>query len=200
MSLLVETIRITDGVPQNITFHNERIMRTLHDLFAIDIPVYLQGIIKVPGYAGRGIFKCRVEYGREITKIEFVRYNIKPVNTLKIIIDNLISYPYKYTDRKKLDELAERRDDCDDILIVRNGMITDTSYANVILKNQAGKWITPSTFLLPGTMRTNLLKHGIIGESVVSLDDLKKYSELRLINAMIGIDDTVGLPCSKVIF
>lgn len=199
MSLLVETIRIEDGIPVNISFHNERMMRTMRDLFSIAIPVDLLDILTVPDNAKMGIFKCRVEYDREVRKIEFVRYYIKPVNSLKLTEDNHISYPFKFSDRRMLDELLKRRGDCDDILIVRNGMITDTSYANVVLKNQTGKWFTPTTFLLPGTRRARLLQQGIIGETKISLNDLKKYSEIRLINAMIGIDDTEGIPCSKVI-
>jgi 4-amino-4-deoxychorismate lyase len=45
---------------------------------------------------------------------------------------------------------------CDDIIIVRNGFVTDASYANLIFR-KGDEWFTPATFLLAGTMRAFLL-------------------------------------------
>ena len=160
MSLLVETIRIENGVPANLSFHNERMMRALHDLFDVDKKIDLRQLLTVPADAVNGIFKCRVIYDREIKKVEFIPYSIREVCTLKLVHDNDISYSYKFTDRKRLDELMDMRGDKDDILIIKNGMVTDASYANVVLLDHDGNWITPTTYLLPGTRRASLLKSG----------------------------------------
>ena len=75
------------------------------------------------------------------------------------MIDNDdICYPYKYTDRDNINRLIELRGDCDDILIIKNGMVTDSSYANVVFRDLNGNWVTPSTFLLPGTIRASSFK------------------------------------------
>jgi 4-amino-4-deoxychorismate lyase len=84
----------------------------------------------------------------------------------------------------------DQRGGSDDILIIKNGMVTDTSYSNVIFRDKIGNWVTPSTCLLKGTRRLNLLKNRIITETDIRVSDLKYYNEIRLINAMIGIGDS----------
>ena len=200
MSRLVETIRTEEGKLLNADFHNERLIRSLYDVFGFKTQINLKKLITVPEAANKGIFKCRVEYGREIRKIEFLPYSIKPVRSLKLVEDNDIDYRYKFCNRSAIDKLMEGRGVCDDILIVKNGFITDSSYANVIFLDPSGDWITPSTFLLPGTRRASLLKNGLIKETLITYADLKKYSEVKLINAMLGIGDTEGIPVGNLLW
>jgi 4-amino-4-deoxychorismate lyase len=198
MSLLVESIRVEDGVPVNIHFHNERMVRTIKNLFNINKKTDLLNILDVPSDARKGIFKCRVEYDQAIRKIEFLPYKIKAVNTLKLVECNDISYSYKFADRKKIDSLFEKRGASDDILIIKEGLVTDSSYANVVLKDLNGKWITPFTCLLAGTRRASLLKSGLIKENEVRVNDLHNYTLIKIINAMIGIEDTEGIPIENI--
>lgn len=70
-----------------------------------------------------------------------------------------IDYRYKSTDRKELEALYALRGNQDDVLIVRNNLLTDTSIANVALEKE-GVWYTPRTPLLKGTKRALLLEQG----------------------------------------
>jgi 4-amino-4-deoxychorismate lyase len=63
----------------------------------------------------------------------------------------------------------------------------------------SGNWFTPETFLLNGTRRSGLLKTGKIKMAPICVNDLRNYSEVKLINAMLGIDDTEGIPVSNII-
>jgi len=198
MSLLVETIRVDYGKLLNISYHNERMERTLSNLFGKQGTVCLEKIIDVPQSALYGVYKCRVVYDDKNTEIEFIPYILKKVSSLRLVYDDLISYTYKYTDRRNINRLLDLRGGCDDILIIKNGMVTDTSYANVILKDKNGKWVTPSTYLLNGTRRSKLLNSKCIAEADIRVADLDKYSEVRLINAMIGIDDSVSVPVNNI--
>jgi 4-amino-4-deoxychorismate lyase len=198
MYQLVESIRLENGVFINIGFHNERMSKTLFELFGLKVEINLMGIVTVPDYAVTGVFKCRVIYDNEIRKAEFIRYSMKSVRSLKIIEDNSISYSYKFTDRTSLEKLLESKNECDDILIVKNGYITDTSSANVILKDPSGVWHTPSTFLLPGTRRASLLAEHKIRETTIRLRDIGNYTEVRPINAMIGMDDSEGISVKNI--
>jgi len=199
MSLLVETIRIEDGRIMNIGFHNERMSRTLYNIYGLKSDPCLEKIISVPPSAGAGIFKCRVLYDDKTTTTEFLPYTQRLVRSLKIIFSDEICYPYKYTNRERINRLFEMRGRCDDIIIIKYGKVTDSSYANVIFKDSRGEWFTPSTYLLPGTRRANLLRNGLIKEAAISLNDISGYSEIRLINAMMDIGDTVGIPVSNII-
>ena len=198
MSLLVETIRVENGKCLNIRFHNERMIRTLYEVFGFHKDILLENLISVPEFAESGIFKCRVEYDHGIRRVEFMPYIIKKIRSLKLIEDNIIQYSHKFVDRSRLGELYSRKGDADDILIIKNGMVTDTSYANVILRDSKGNWVTPLTYLLPGTRRASLLNSGIIKEVSINHSDIKNYTEVKLINAMIGIDDTDGIPIGDI--
>jgi 4-amino-4-deoxychorismate lyase len=199
MCPLVETIRSEDGELINLEFHNKRMMRTLFELFGLTKDIDLAGVISVPDSASTGVFKCRLEYDNVIMKTEFIRYNLKPVRSLKIIEDNAINYSYKFTDRRSLERLLEKRNECDDILITKNGFITDTSYSNVILRDISGVWHTPATYLLPGTRRASLLHQSKIRETKIHYRDLENYLELKLINSMLGIEDSEGIPIRNII-
>jgi 4-amino-4-deoxychorismate lyase len=78
------------------------------------------------------------------------------IESLKLVEDNTISYRHKYSDRSHLLELMNMRGDCDDILIVKDGYITDTSFSNIVFFD-GDKWVTPARPLLRGTMRESLL-------------------------------------------
>jgi len=198
MSLLVETIRIDNGKLLNIHFHNERMSRTLYYIYGIKIDADLEKTIEVPPEASKGICKCRVLYDDKSVTMEFIPYVIRQIRSLKIIHSD-ICYPYKYVFRDKINALFDLRGECDDILIVKYGKLTDSSYSNVILKDMEGNWKTPATYLLPGTRRASLLKSGLIEEADIPLSELSGYSELKLINAMIGIEDTEGIPVENII-
>lgn len=199
MSRLVETIKVENGMVQNISFHNERMIRSLYELFGLMNETDLEKIINVPAFARKGVYKCRVVYDNEIRKIEFLPYIIRSVRSLKMIMDDNINYSYKYVERDNLHRLMEMRGDCDDILIIKKGMITDSSYSNVVFRDLKGTWVTPSTYLLPGTRRASLLKSGLIKEAIVTYKDLNKYTEVKLINAMIGFKDAQIIPVANII-
>ena len=164
MSLLVETIRIENGKILNISFHNERMIRTLYNIYGLMTKPELEKIIEVPESAKQGIYKCRLIYDDKSMRVEFLPYTLRAVRSLKIVFSDDICYPYKYTNRDKINRLFDMREECDDILIVKYGKLCDSSYANVVLRDTGGSWVTPSSYLLPGTRRANLLKSGIVKE------------------------------------
>jgi len=191
-------MRSENGRLLNLSEHNERLNRSIRDLFGKTSSIAIEDEVRIPETAGSGIYKCRLEYDTSIRKIEFLPYRKRVIRSLRLIEDNTITYSYKYIDRKRIEELLSRRGDCDDILIIKNGMVTDSSYANVIFRDQGGNWITPDSFLLAGTCRARLLHRGIIAETRVSCKDIEKYTEVKLINAMLDIDDSEAIPVSKV--
>ena len=199
MSLLVECIRIENGRILNTSFHNERMARTLYNIFGLSAVPDLERIIEVPESARRGIYKCRLLYDDKASEVEFLPYTFHKVTTVKVVFSDETCYPYKYINRDKINRLFDRKGECDDILIVKYGKITDSSCANIILKDQEGRWITPLTFLLPGTRRANLLKSGLIKEADVPFIDLSKYTVLKLINAMQGFDDAEEIQVRNII-
>lgn len=200
MSLLVETIKVKDGEVINIDYHSNRFNKTRKELFNTGPAVDLYTKIIIPEYARKGLFKCRIEYDDQIRKIDFHPYEIQRIRTLKLVEADELEYSYKYINRSGIKKLIEHNNRCDDILMVKDGMITDTSYANIIVRGDDHIWYTPSSFLLRGTKREYLLNHGLIQEKIVTPASLKKFRELRLINSMLDIDDTESIPVRTICF
>jgi len=200
MSLLVESVKLKDGRLYNIDFHSDRFNRTRRDLFGTGLAVNLEKKIIIPAYANRGLFKCRIEYDDNIRNIEFTPYELKQVNTLRLVEAGDLEYSYKFINRNGLNELYDKRLECDDILIVKNGFITDTSYSNIVVSGKDGRWYTPSSYLLAGTKRAYLLNRGFISEREITPVSLRRYKELRLINSMLDIGDTEGIPVKTICF
>ena len=200
MSLLVETIKVKDGRLYNIDYHSERFNFTRRVLFGIRLKVELTRKLVIPAYAQKGIFKCRIEYDEHIRSINFLPYEIRDVNTLRLVEAGDTVYPYKYIERAGLNKLFDTRGGCDDVLIVKDGHITDTSYSNIIVKDSEGNWFTPTTYLLPGTKRKYLIDTNKVTEVEITPASLRKYTELRLINSMIDINDTAGIPVKSICF
>lgn len=187
--LFIETIRLTDGQLFNSRFHSQRLNDTRYSHFGEKSEWDLTQLITVPENFKKGLFKCRVTYGEQIEKIEFEPYQPRLVQRLRLVNDDTIEYSFKYRNRALLNELFSQRGDTDDVLIIKNGFVTDTSYANIVFWN-GQQWSTPDTFLLAGTQRARLLEEGKIFEQKIRAQDIPKYSHARLINSMLDFEAT----------
>ena len=87
-----------------------------------------------------------------------------------------------------LNELLAQKGDCDEILIIKNGYVTDCSIGNLIFR-QGTQWFTPDTPLLEGTQRAKLLTQGRIKVRSILATDLHLFEEVRLINALNGLEE-----------
>ena len=186
--LFIEVLKVKDGLFIDPQPHVDRIFRTTLDIFADPLSVQMENNM-IPVDLRTGVVKCRIVYGREIVSIDFEAYKMRTVQSLALIENDNINYSYKYLDRNKINELFSMRGDSDDILIVKNSRVTDTSYSNVVFKDSDGALYTPKSTLLAGTKRRKLLEAGIIYEKEIYLKDIKSYVGVYLINAMIDIED-----------
>lgn len=194
MCQLVETIKCKNGKLENLQYHQARFNLSRKEHFGENFELNLFEEIKVPGAYQSGLFRCRVIYTSEIEKIEFHAHKYRKVESLKLVEDNSINYSFKFTDRKRLNELFEKRGTCDDILIVKNSCITDSYAANVIFFD-GKEWWTPDTPLLHGTRRTQLIEEGKIKVCRITPDDLSRFEKAGLINAM---QDLSEMPVIKI--
>ena len=198
MSLLLETIRLDNGVPSLLALHQERVDRSLRDLFGHAGILNLKNFINPPDELRKGTVKCRILYGKYVEKVEYSVYHINPVKSLQMVEADTIIYDYKYADRTCLEFLHGLRGDCDDVLIIKNGLVTDTTYANVAFYD-GSCWVTPEKPLLEGVRRRSYIERGIIYTSRITVGDLKFFSELRLMNAMISLEESPSIPVSCIL-
>ena len=181
---LVETMKVQNGKVYNLLYHQRRLDFAFEVYFHQKTNFRLQTLIRVPDKYSEGLVKLRFLYGIKAYKLEFSMYEPRRINTLKIIENNTIRYSFKFTDRSQINDLFKQKKNCDDILIVKNQCITDTSIANIVFYTGT-EWVTPETPLLEGTCRAKLLEDGIIKEARIELKDLGKFNSFALINAML---------------
>ena len=200
MSLLLETIKIENGQIRNLEWHNKRFNASRKALLGISEYIDLESVIKVPDDLGNGIYRCRLLYGREIEEVQFHPHLYRTVRSLKMIQCNDIEYEYKFADRRKFEDLYELRESCDEILIIKNGFITDTSISNVVFSLSDGWWLTPHRPLLKGTMRAYLLETGQIAEAVLGVEDLPLLTGARMINCMMDLESGPVIEMDQIVF
>lgn len=181
MSRLIETIKLADGRPVNIDYHLNRIRESCQAVFG-GLPQWSLG--GPLGSYSSGIWKMRIVYDRTGASMSFEQYTIRPIRTLKLIVNDDIVYDHKYEDRNDLQAMFAKRRDCDEVLIIKKGELTDTSYSNILFR-KGDKWITPRSYLLNGTMRRYLLDTHQISEQTIGPNDLNQFSHFKLINAML---------------
>lgn len=194
----IETIRVEGGSVFNLPYHQMRVDRTL----ASACPCGASGAVDLASFAGTvacpedGLFKLRIVWdGDGISEWSISPYARKEYRSLAVVCGDGVRYSCKSEDRSCIDELFAQRNGCDDVLIVRDGLITDTSIFNVALYD-GQRWLTPSIPLLEGTQRASLLDRGILVSAELKAEDLCRFSHIALFNSMnpFGIH-VYGLEC-----
>ncbi|SFV55956.1 Aminodeoxychorismate lyase [hydrothermal vent metagenome] len=177
---LLETIYIKDKRARNIEYHNNRFNKTREELFGIKSGFNLLSIISPPT---NSIYRCRVLYNKEIKAIEYIPYYPKDIKTISFI-NSQIEYKYKYENRDELNSLKNQNSD--EVIIIKDNLVTDTTIANIAFLDKNKKWITPDKPLLNGTMRQKLIDNGFLYTRDIKKDEIFNFDSIALMNAMVG--------------
>lgn len=188
----VETIKIKNGEAKNLSYHQQRMERTIRHFFPSlcnkPMPRLDDLISPKPNMS---FYKARVVFGGQgVETVEYAPYSMREIHSLQVVVDDEIEYGYKSTDRSRLNALAAKKGSCDEIIIVKHGLLTDTSFTNLAVYDGTC-WLTPKRPLLPGTKRAELVDKGIICEADITLDDLRGFQKVSLFNAMIEFGERV---------
>ena len=179
----IETIKSLDGKLFHMPYHQQRYSRVMNSL-GIENVQNLEEFIEPPL---EGLYRCRLLYTSSDVSVTYHEYEKRKISSLKLIFHNEIEYPEKSSYRDEIDALFEKRDDADDILIIKDLLVCDTSIANIALY-RSGMWITPKSPLLKGTTRARLIDEGKIVEADIKVSELRTFSQVALLNAMIDFD------------
>jgi len=196
MYRLLESIRCENGELQNLPYHQARMDASVKMLSGKANSIML-GAIKVPEHCRQGLFKCRVIYGKTLESVEFLPWQRPQISTLKMVNADEVDYSCKFADRAVFHRLLEKSANCDDILIVKNGLLTDTSYTNILFFS-GNLWFTPALPLLHGTQRAKLLAENKIVSAAIRPADIAHFQKARLINAMLRFEDEMDIDIGKI--
>lgn len=194
--MFLETICIIQGQAQALGDHQKRMQKTGRH-FGFPAPKLPDLNAQVPHHLKDQKVKCTVTYHKEIVQTTYSAYHKANISSLKVIASALPDYAFKYADRTALHDLRQKREDCDEIILVCRGHIADTSFTNLVFEKD-GTFFTPTTYLLNGTKRQRLLQEGRIQEKVITVKDLHLYDRVHLINAMMSLEDGISLNVNKI--
>lgn len=195
---LFETICIANGKIQHDHYHELRFIASYTEHFGKE-PGYslLDGLI-IPELSTSNTYKLKIRYNETGTSHTISIYHHKIPTTLRLIQHDTIHYHLKYSDRKSLDLLYTKRAGLDDVLIIKDGAVTDATYSNILFKNGLDI-LTPSTPLLKGTCRARLIAEKIIQETPVSVSDIHLFDHFQLINAMNDFDENRWISTQNIL-
>jgi 4-amino-4-deoxychorismate lyase len=197
MCLLLETVKVQNRRLQNIEAHNLRATNSRRILFGLEDTFDFRDSITLPDGLDNGIYKCRIVYAQTVQRVELLPYIPKLIQTLRLVLNDTIQYEHKYLDRSYFDKLLQGAD-ADEILIVQHGLITDSSFANVVFYD-GKKWVTPTQPLFHGIKRQILLEKGLIHENEITQKDSHRFIHAALINAMLDIGDTPFISMANIL-
>ena len=196
--LCIETIAVKNRQLKNLKYHEARLNKTRNELWGYRDKWDLSAMIVIPDSVTNDLHKCRLAYGYEIDAVKWEPYSVRTINKIQRVYHDSVDYSYKYDQRPELNLLYDQRKDADEILIIKQGMVTDSFYYNVAFSD-GNTWYTPDSFLLPGTQRAFLLDSGIIEEAVIREEDIFKYSHIKLFNAMVDWENAGVLAISSIV-
>ncbi|TDL99862.1 MAG: hypothetical protein C4K58_01020 [Flavobacteriaceae bacterium] len=197
MSLLLETLQILDGKIPHLLLHQKRLNQSRKILFGCSDEISLSEVLKDHLPYEMGNYKCRICYGEKIEKIEFSHYSPKKIESFYLVDAPKIDYQFKYANREIFDSLLAYCP-ADEILILQNGYLSDVSFANLLFFDNSA-WFTPKNPLLKGIQRQHLLENGKISELEIHQNDLKNFSEFKLINAMLPFEVAPSYTLDQII-
>ncbi|BAF70577.1 aminotransferase class IV [Nitratiruptor sp. SB155-2] len=177
--LFFETVRIRNGEIYHIHYHNLRLNRTIQRHFPMRKSIDLRDFIDPPQ---EGLYRCKIIYSDTVHSVEYFPYKAKSFHAFTLVpID--FEYSFKYLDRKNI-ETVSTSVSTDDAIFVKDGLLTDTSIANIAFLYKKS-WITPKKPLLPGTTRMRLMEARKLQVADIEVDDLEKFEQMAIMNAMI---------------
>lgn len=195
----IETMCICDGYIRHQEWHQRRMNTTLQHFYpGHDHSWDLNKCIDPLHCITDNITRCRIIYDAHYISVEYDLFQSRSVNSLQSVDVNLnFNYSYKFAAREMLHTLFNQRGDADDILIIKNGWVTDTSIANIALHTN-GRWYTPLVPLLAGTSWKRLVTEGILYPRPINQMDLKKFDTFKVFNALIDFESTTEIPVCNI--
>lgn len=195
---LFESIKVKDGKLCHVDWHQLRYERSYKAMYKKPPLSHITSHVSIPAYANEGVFKLRISYNDHLRKIEFEPYVLKEIKSLKLVEVDNIDYSSKLKDRTALHEAYDKRGHCDDVLISIGGMVTDSSYANIVFFDGTD-WVTPAKPLLQGTARARLLKERSIKVRDIKVEDIQSFISFKLVNALRGFNEVEAVDVMGIV-
>lgn len=175
---LLETLLCIDGVIKHQNYHQARMQQSVHALFGMNAP-HIAPHLAPPK---KGTFRVRIIYDAHTLEVSYIPYTPVFLNTFAPVHTH-ITYAHKFFDRSALEALKTHTHI--EPIIIKNGLITDTTIANIAIWD-GFKWLTPRIPLLYGTTRARLSDEKKLTLADIDLSMLCCAPKIAMMNALTG--------------
>jgi 4-amino-4-deoxychorismate lyase len=190
MSQFFESIRVKDGIAENLGFHQLRVNKTLKAFDASIISIDVASIVQELVLPAAGLFKLKISYDLNGNyQSVFTPYQYKQIQNFALVDIKGQSYDYKFSNRDWINE-ALTLSGKDEIIMHDGGLMKDCSYANIVFFDGVD-WLTPAAPLLEGTQRAKLIEAGVIQPKALYVQEIPGFKKFKCINAMMHWDTAV---------
>lgn len=138
MSRFFESIKLLDGKLHLLDLHSKRLNSTRNAFFEGAKDINLERELMIPCEKQQGLYKVKLVYSRYLESLTIDSYFIKDHLKVKLLEKPEIMYDYKFLDRKILEEDFREDADFDDIIFLKNGVLTDATYSNLAFYDGKG--------------------------------------------------------------
>ena len=148
------------------------------------------------GLGGAQVLRCRLTLSSagELELVTTAMPAHQPLWSFKVAAQRLVAddvfLAHKTTRRATYDQArAQLPQGIDELLFLNErGEICEGTISNIVVETTVGDCLTPpqSSGCLPGVYRQSLLNAGGVKEAVLTLDDLAKARDIRLVNSLRG--------------
>jgi len=195
----LESIGVYEGQAPLLPYHQERVDRTFAAFYPGQKPLDLLELWQQTNFSPEKV-KWRIAYNAHEHNAEILSFPNRNIERLQVVQDDTIEYAYKFTERESLDALyANKSDVADEILIIRNGLLTDAYYYNIVVKTESGL-LTPRTPLLAGVMRAYCLEKEQVQLADIRMNDLKNSEGIYLINSLHPLERAAFIGREQIIW
>lgn len=188
MSRFIETICFENGQYPLLSLHQQRVNKAFACHFPGEKPHVLSEVLPQLDFSGK--YKVRMEYDHKSMDIEWSGHHKREIRSIKLIPHDSIDYAHKYADRSELKALYDQRGEADEVLIIKQGCVTDAFYYNPVFRD-GERWYCPDTYLLNGVRRQLLIMSGKVEIMKIAESDIFHFNKISLVNALNDLGDIV---------
>lgn len=154
-----ESICIRNSTGQKLKLHQNRINETMKKFYKKYLVIDLNSVVSKFNFHKLKVYKLKIHYSNKLEKIYLEEYipKIHQVFRMVNIYENI--YQYKFQNRKNITQYLKKNGE--EIIFILNNQPTDTSYSNLIFK-QNTKWFVSDKYLLNGIQRRFLIQNNQI--------------------------------------
>jgi 4-amino-4-deoxychorismate lyase len=137
-------------------------------------------------------------YDDNIVSTTFEPYAYPSIKSMAMVNVPHADFIYKSHDKEPLLKILDFAK-TDEVVIVRNNFITNSTSSNLVFEDEEGALWTPLHYIHSGTKREYYLKKKRITTYPIKASSIRSFTRVFLINALIDLEDNVTFDCQNIL-